>query len=65
MSKITLEGRAHEIDGGETVLEGLLRDGVSVPHSCRNGICQSCLMRAVEGTPPEAAQKGLKEGLRI
>lgn len=65
MSKILLEGRTHEIDAGETVLEGLLRDGVSVPHSCRNGICQSCLMRVVEGTPPEAAQKGLKEGLRM
>lgn len=65
MPKITCEGRVHDIATGEILLEGLLRDGVSVPHSCRSGLCQSCLMRASEGTPPAAAQKGLREGLRL
>jgi NAD(P)H-flavin reductase/ferredoxin len=65
MPKVTLEGRSHEISSGETVLDGLLRDGVPVPHSCRSGVCQSCLMRAVEGAPPEESQKGLKEVLRV
>ncbi len=65
MSKITFDGRDHDIAAGTTVLEGLLRDGVPVPHSCRNGICQSCLMRVVRGDPPAAAQQGLKEVLRV
>lgn len=35
-----------------------------MPSSCRSGVCQSCLMRAREGTPPAAAQSGIKDTLR-
>lgn len=49
-----------ELQDGETVLDALLREGVSVPYSCRSGTCQTCLMRAVAGSPPPEAQKGLK-----
>ncbi|MBX7083313.1 MAG: 2Fe-2S iron-sulfur cluster binding domain-containing protein [Nannocystaceae bacterium] len=49
---------------GESVLDGLARHGVTLPSSCRAGACQSCLVRAVAGTPPPAAQQGLREGLR-
>lgn len=59
MASVRFEGRAVELGDGETVLDGLLRDGRRVPHSCKAGACQSCLMRAVEGRPPEAAQVGL------
>jgi CDP-4-dehydro-6-deoxyglucose reductase len=45
---------------GQTVLDCLTAHGVAVPSSCKSGICQSCLMRAVEGKPPAAAQVGLK-----
>lgn len=45
----------------ESLLDCLLRNNIAVAYSCRNGICQTCLMRAVTGSPPEAAQKGLKE----
>ncbi len=48
----------------ETVLERLLREGVQVPNSCRSGVCQSCLLRATEGTPPASAQQGLKDSWR-
>lgn len=44
----------------ETVLDCLSRNGVSVPHSCRSGVCQSCLMQVTAGEVPEVAQKGLK-----
>lgn len=43
----------------ESVLDALLRAGADVPYSCRSGVCQSCCLRAVEGTPPSAAQVGL------
>jgi len=46
------------------VLSVLLDAGLEVPHGCRSGSCQSCLMKASDGTPPENAQKGLKETLK-
>jgi NAD(P)H-flavin reductase/ferredoxin len=49
---------------GERVLDGLERAGVRVPSSCRAGACQSCLLRATRGTPPAAAQVGLKATLK-
>jgi ferredoxin-NADP reductase/ferredoxin len=52
------------LDAGECVLDGLLRAGVGVAHSCRAGACQSCLVRATDGAPPPEAQVGLKETLR-
>lgn len=64
MSTIVLSGREFTVDGGESALECLLRHGVPVPHSCKAGVCQSCLMRARETTPPARAQAGLKDTLR-
>lgn len=45
----------------ESVLDCLLRHGVEAPYSCRNGICQTCLMRATKGNPTLSSQKGLKQ----
>src|SRR5690606_26325 len=33
-------------------------------YSCRSGVCQSCLLKALEGSIPSKAQQGLKESLR-
>lgn len=49
-----------EARSDESVLDCLTRNGVSVPHACRSGVCQSCLMHADEGQIPEAAQKDLQ-----
>lgn len=54
-----------ELEEQESVLDGLTRRGVPVPSSCRGGVCQTCLMRATEGTPPEEAQRGLKDSLKL
>jgi NAD(P)H-flavin reductase/ferredoxin len=61
MTRVKHEGRWYPLEQDETVLEGLLRQGVEVPHSCRAGACQSCLMRAERGEVPAKAQVGLKE----
>ncbi|PPD43308.1 MAG: oxidoreductase [Methylocystis sp.] len=53
--------RPVEIAPGETVLEALLRAGIDAPSSCRTGNCQTCLRRAVQGTPPAESQNGLTE----
>lgn len=64
MPTLTFDGTAYERADAESVLDCLTRHGVTVPHSCRSGICQSCAMRAVNTDPPAAAQKGLKDTLR-
>lgn len=64
MGLLSYQGRHFEMLAGESVLECLLRQGVQVPNSCRAGVCQSCLMRAREGSPPESSQRGLKETMK-
>ena len=64
MPSITLEGQHYDLNDGENLLAGLERHGVAVPSSCRAGVCQSCLMKAVDGPVPESAQRGLLPTLR-
>jgi NAD(P)H-flavin reductase/ferredoxin len=65
MATIRFEDDQYALNAGETVLDGLLRQGVDVPNSCRAGACQSCLMRCTDGgKPPVASQQGLKDALK-
>lgn len=57
---ISFADRRFQVNDGETVLDCLVRNEIPVPHSCRSGVCQSCLMQATEGDIPAAAQTGLK-----
>jgi len=63
MVAIRHEQHRFELAPEQSVLDGLLGNGVAVPHACRTGVCQTCLMRAVEGAPPSAAQKDLRPAL--
>ena len=47
----------------ESVLDGLTAHDVTIPSSCRAGLCQTCLMQAVTGKIPAIAQVGLKQTL--
>jgi len=57
---IRFGGIAYEPLQGETVLDCLLRNDLAIPHSCKAGVCQSCLLRATEGVVPTT---GLKDTL--
>lgn len=48
------------LDEGESVLGGLLRNGIDVPFGCKNGVCQSCMMKTVDSKVPAEAQVGLR-----
>lgn len=48
------------LESGETVLDGLLRSGFDIPHGCKSGACQSCMMESTSPSIPEASQVGLK-----
>ncbi len=63
MVTISYQDQNYRCEDSETVLDCLTRHGVSVPFSCRNGICQTCLVRATKGEPAAAAQKDLKPTL--
>ena len=63
MPTINFEGQDFFCAEDETVLECMTRHGVLIPSSCQSGACQSCMLRAFEGTPPAASQAGLKETL--
>jgi CDP-4-dehydro-6-deoxyglucose reductase len=65
MASIVYEGKTYACESGESVLDCLTRHGVLLPSSCRNGVCQTCMMHAVSGSIPEQAQKGLKDTLKV
>lgn len=63
MADLTYQGKTYSCRDGESVLDACLRQGLELPFSCRNGVCQACLQRAVTGDVPASAQKGLKPDL--
>jgi len=63
MADITYQGKTYTCREGESILDAFLRQGINLPFSCRAGVCQACLQRAVSGELPEGAQKGIKDSL--
>lgn len=64
MRTISLNGRKFFPADGESVLDTLLKAEVDIPNACREGVCQSCLMRSTDAVPTALSQKGLKDTLR-
>jgi len=59
-----LRFRDHEYETqGRSVLDCLVANGHDIPHACRAGVCQGCLMRAARGAVPARAQSGLRDTL--
>ena len=64
MAAIAFDGATYDCGDEETVLDALLRQGVEIPHSCKLGVCLSCLLKAEPDQVPAAAREGLRETLR-
>ncbi len=64
LKKISVNNQDVFCGADETVLDALLRENIDIPHACRQGACQSCMVRSLQGSPPAAAQEGLKDVLR-
>lgn len=45
MAKLQVGSQTIEASSGSNLLEALLSAGLPVPHSCRSGACQSCLVQ--------------------
>ena len=61
MPTITLDDQRYKCDPEQTLLDTLLAQNVVVPYGCQQGVCQSCLMNCLDGTPPGEAQVGLND----
>lgn len=61
MPTIRFGNHSCQLAEGESVLDGLLRDGAPIAYACKAGSCGSCLLRAIEGDIPSRAQAGLKD----
>lgn len=61
MTELIIDNTSYTGTPEETVLDTLLREEIEVSYACKKGTCHSCMMRSTGGTPPEAAQKGLKD----
>lgn len=57
------EGSTIGYEPNETVLDALLRHGHDIPHRCKVGACQSCLMQSKGNPAPAAATAGLSDDL--
>ena len=64
MPVLTYDGQQYICRNDQSVLDVFTAHGVPVPSSCRSGVCQTCMMRALAGTLPAAAQVGLKDTLK-
>ncbi len=64
VKKIILDDREISCLAEESVLDALLREHIDIPYGCRQGNCQSCMVRSLNDAPPLAAQNGLKDVLR-
>ncbi len=63
MPHLKYEGRSVVSREGESVLDAFLRHGISIPFSCRTGVCHVCMQRCANGTIPPVAQNGLRPNL--
>lgn len=49
--QLARSGVTVQVAAGQSILDTLLAAGVTIPYSCREGICGSCEVRVLEGEP--------------
>jgi len=65
MSKIiTFNNERYSCENAETLLQAINRNEKLIPHSCKNGLCQTCLLQTTDGVAPASSQIGLKKSLQ-
>lgn len=64
MPEIRFNQAAYPVQEDESVLDCLLRHEQSIPHACKSGVCQACLVKAVNNDAPDRAKKALKPTLQ-
>lgn len=63
MATIRYHNRVFPCNEGQSVLDVLLENGQDIPHSCKMGVCVTCIMQLVKGDVSAQAQAGLRDSL--
>jgi vanillate O-demethylase ferredoxin subunit len=69
--ELARSGRSLVVQPGHTILDSLMEIGVEPPYSCREGICGTCEVRVLDGTPDHrdlvlsAAEKAANDRMLI
>ncbi|HNH50554.1 MAG TPA: 2Fe-2S iron-sulfur cluster-binding protein, partial [Myxococcota bacterium] len=53
-----INGQTIQVEGGESLLQAALRQGIDFPYSCRVGGCGTCKCRLIEGEVKERTETG-------
>ena len=64
MAQLRFKNRSLSLQPYETVLDCLLRNGEPIPYACKAGMCQACLIRAVDCEATEESRKWIKPNLQ-
>lgn len=64
MSQLKFNNKSFTLNQYETVLDCLLRNGQAIPYACKAGMCQACLIRAVDCEATEESRKWIKPALQ-
>lgn len=64
MSIVNFQDRQLPLAPHESVLDCLLRHGIAVPYACKAGMCQACLVRAIDCEASEESRKWIKPELQ-
>ncbi|MDO8270538.1 MAG: FAD-binding oxidoreductase [Gammaproteobacteria bacterium] len=64
MPTVQFNSAAFPLQENESVLDCLLRHEQKIAHACKSGVCQACLVKAVDNDATTQAQKSLKPTLQ-
>ena len=64
MPKLKFKSSQFSLNQYETVLDCLLRNKQYIPYACRAGMCQACLVRAVDCDATGESKKWIKQSLQ-
>ncbi len=64
MPTVQFNSAEFALQENESVLDCLLRNEQKVAHACKSGVCQACLVKAVDKDATAQAQKSLKPTLQ-
>lgn len=64
MAQLRFKNRNLALQPHESVLDCLLRNGEAIPYACKAGMCQACLIRAVDCEASAESSKWIKPALR-
>jgi len=59
--EVNYQGKTYTCAKNRPLLFTMQEQGVVIPYSCQQGICQSCLTKVVRGKVPASSQIGLTD----